>query len=188
MTHIVGISGSLRKGSFNTALLRAAGSLMPDGAELEIESIAGIPLYNFDIESTEGIPDTVQNLKARLESCDGLLISTPEYNNSIPGVLKNAIDWLSRPPDDIDRVFGGLPVALMGATPGSFGTTLSQAAWLPVMRTLGTELWTGGRLMLPKAGNAFDDGDLVDEALRERLSRFLQGFVEFVGQDQESLR
>jgi NAD(P)H-dependent FMN reductase len=72
----------------------------------------------------------------------------------------------------------------MGATPGSFGTTLSQAAWLPVMRTLGTELWTGGRLMLPKARNVFDDGgSMVDQALRERLEKFLQGFVQFVGQD-----
>ncbi len=184
MIQIIGISGSLRTGSFNTALLRAAGSLMPDEAELAIESIDNIPLYNFDVESADGIPDAVRNLQDRLEQCDGLLISTPEYNNSIPGVLKNAIDWLSRPADDIDRVFGGLPVALMGATPGAFGTTLSQAAWLPVMRTLGTELWSGGRLMLPKAGNAFDsDGNLIDEAMRKRLSRFLAGFVEFVDQD-----
>ena len=184
MTHIIGISGSLRSGSFNAALLRAAGSLMPDDSELAIESIADFPLYNFDIESGDGIPDAVARLKDRLESCDGLIISTPEYNNSMPGVLKNAIDWLSRPPDDIDRVFGGLPVALMGATPGSFGTILSQAAWLPVMRTLGTELWTGGRLMLPKARNVFDDGgSLVDESVRERLEKFLQGFVQFVGQD-----
>ena len=184
MKHIIGISGSLRNGSFNTALLRAAGSLMPKDSELAIESIADFPLYNFDIESGVGIPEAVAGLKDRLESCDGLIISTPEYNNSMPGVLKNAIDWLSRPPDDIDRVFGGLPVALMGATPGSFGTILSQAAWLPVMRTLGTELWTGGRLMLPKARNVFDDGGrLVDESVRERLEKFLQGFVQFVGQD-----
>jgi chromate reductase, NAD(P)H dehydrogenase (quinone) len=181
MKRIIGISGSLRHGSFNSALLRAAGPLMPEDAELVIESLSGIPLYNFDVESSEGIPDSVARLQDALEECDGLLLSTPEYNNSIPGVLKNAIDWLSRPPDDIPRVFGELPVALMGASPGSYGTILSQVAWLPVLRTLGTEFWTGGRLQVARAKDVFDDnGELVDDAIRERLKKFLAGFVDFL--------
>src|SRR5262245_65484963 len=101
MARIVGIAGSLRKASFNVALLRAARELAPAGTEIEIASIAGIPLYDGDLESEKGIPDTVTALKERIKSADGLLLATPEYNNSMPGVLKNAIDWLSRPPKDI---------------------------------------------------------------------------------------
>jgi NAD(P)H-dependent FMN reductase len=180
MTRIIGISGSLRRDSFNTALLRAAGAMMPDDATLTIRLLHDIPLYNFDVE-TEGIPSSVAHLKDEIAASSGLLIATPEYNNSIPGVVKNAIDWLSRPPNDIPRVFGDLPVAIMGATPGQFGTVLSQSAWLPVLRTLGTRLWTGGRLVVPGAEKVFDqDGNIVDERLRERLQKFVHGFVAFV--------
>src|SRR3546814_7002146 len=98
-----------------------------------------------------------------------LLLATPEYNNSIPGVFKNAIDWASRPPADIPRVFAAKPVAVIGASPGGFGTILAQDAWLSVLRTLGAQLWSGSRLMVSGAGKAFDaDGNLVDEAVKER--------------------
>jgi NAD(P)H-dependent FMN reductase len=177
---IVGISGSLRKGSFNTALLRAAAKAMPDGAALEIGSISGIPLYDGDFEASQGIPSAVQSLKTSIEAADGLLLVTPEYNNSMPGVLKNAIDWLSRPPADIGRVFGGRPVALMGASPGGFGTILAQAAWLPVLRTLGTRTWFGPRVMVSRAASVFNEaGELTDEAIREQLRKYLAGFVDF---------
>src|SRR5687768_13767647 len=116
---IVGISGSLRRGSFNTALLRAATQLMPNTAELRIETIADIPLYNGDVEA-EGIPKRVAELKTAIAQSNALLLATPEYNNSLPGVLKNAVDWLSRPPSDIKAVFGGKPVAVMGASAGGF--------------------------------------------------------------------
>ena len=136
MKTVIGLSGSLRKGSFNTSLLRAA--------------------------------------------ADGLLLVTPEYNNSIPGPFKNAIDWLSRPPADIARVFGGKPVALMGASPGGFGTVLSQNAWLPVLRTLGTRFWSEGRLLVSRAGSAFaPDGSLADEKMRAALAAFVGEFVRF---------
>ncbi|KQT11575.1 NADPH-dependent FMN reductase [Ramlibacter sp. Leaf400] len=179
MTTLLGLSGSLRKGSFNTSLLRAAAGLMPAGATLEIATLHGIPLYDGDLEAGEGIPAAVQALKDRVVAADGLLLATPEYNNGMPGVLKNGIDWLSRPPADIGRVFGGRQVAVMGASPGGFGTILAQNAWLPVLRTLGTRPWFGGRLMVARAGQAFNEqGELVDEKVKDQLRGFLQGFVD----------
>jgi chromate reductase, NAD(P)H dehydrogenase (quinone) len=178
MTKLVGLAGSLRRGSFNAALLRAAADLMPSGAELSLGSIREIPLYDGDLEAEEGIPEPVSVLKEAIAAADGLLLVTPEYNNSIPGVFKNAIDWLSRPPADIKRVFGGKPVALIGASPGNFGTILSQNAWLPVLRTLGTEFWSEGRLLVSRAPSVFDEqAALSDPKTREQLQRFLQGFV-----------
>ena len=119
-------------------------------------------------------------LKDRIASADGLLLVTPEYNNGMPGVFKNAIDWLSRPASDIGRVFGGRPVALMGATPGPGGTALSQAAWLPVLRTLGTRPWFGAGVLISGAGKVFDaDGRIVDDATRKRVQSFVEGFAAF---------
>jgi len=178
MAHILGITGSLRSGSFNTSLLRAASGLMPSGATLEVATLHGIPLYDGDVEARDGIPATVQQLKDRIVACDGLLLATPEYNNGIPGVMKNAIDWLSRPVPDIARVFGGRPVAVLGASPGGFGTILAQNAWLPVLRTLGTRPWFGGRLMVSRAGSVFNEaGEMTDEKVKAQLQQFLQGYV-----------
>ena len=178
MITVIGLSGSLRSGSYNTAVLRAAASMMPDDSELKIESIAGIPLYNGDDEAAHGVPEPVARLKDAIVAADGLLLVTPEYNNSIPGVTKNAIDWLSRPPSDIARVFRGKPVAIAGASPGGFGTILSQNAWLPVFRTLGAELWSGGRLLVSRAGNVIDaNGEITDAATRESIGKFIAGFV-----------
>jgi NAD(P)H-dependent FMN reductase len=181
MNTILGLSGSLRAGSLNSSLLRAAVEQMPKGVSLEIASIKGIPLYDGDVETAHGLPDAVVKLKERIVATDGLLLVTPEYNNSIPGVFKNAIDWLSRPPADISRVFGDRPVAVMGASPGGFGTLLAQTAWLPVLKTLGTAAYFGGRLQVSRASEAFNgDGALVDERVREQLKKFLAGYCEFV--------
>lgn len=178
---LVGIAGSLRKGSFNAALLRAAAELAPAGTRVAIETIAGIPLYDGDLEKEQGIPGSVARLKDRIAGARGLLIVTPEYNSSIPGVLKNAIDWLTRPPADIPRVWGDKPVAIMGATPGGAGTRLSQTAWLPVLRTLGTRAWFGKQLYVASAGSVFDgEGKLVDEKLAKHLAGFMEGFAAFV--------
>ena len=187
MTTIVGFSGSLRQGSYNTALLRAAAAAMPTGSRLDVGSIAPFPLYNGDDETAHGVPAAVAALKDAIAAAEGLLIVTPEYNNSIPGVAKNAIDWLSRPPADIPRVFAGKRVALIGASPGGFGTILSQNAWLPVLRTLGAELWTGGRLMVSRAGKVFDaQGAIVDQTVNDSLRRFIEGFVDYAGRAQGS--
>jgi NAD(P)H-dependent FMN reductase len=179
--HIIGISGSLRRNSFNSGLLRAAVDLMPAGAVLEIAAIDQVPLYNYDVEAGSGIPASVAALKDKIAAADALLLSTPEYNNSVPGVLKNTIDWLSRPPADIQRVFGSRLVAIMGASPGIYGTVQSQTAWLPIMRTLRAQPWFGGRLAVAHAGTVFDEaGMLKDEKVRAQLRDFVQGFVQFV--------
>lgn len=181
MTTITGIAGSLRAGSFNAALLRAAAQLMPADSRLDIASIKGIPLYDGDIEASEGIPAPVAALKERIVAGDGLLLVTPEYNHSIPGVFKNAIDWLSRPSSDIPRVFNGRPVAIIGASPGGFGTILSQNAWLPVIRALGMRPWYGTRLLVSHAAGVFNEtGDMIDDKMREQLRKFMQEFVAFV--------
>jgi NAD(P)H-dependent FMN reductase len=180
MTKVLGISGSLRRGSYNSALLRAATGLMPQEATLEVASIRGVPLYDGDVEA-QGIPASVSQLKEAVVAADGVLLVTPEYNNSIPGVFKNVIDWLSRPPADARRVFGGRRFAIIGASPGNFGTTLSQSAWLPVMRTLGVQLWTGGRLMVARANTLFDEsGALKDATTEEALKQFLLGYVTYL--------
>lgn len=181
MIRLIGIPGSLRASSFNASLLRAAATMVPEDAAMSVETIRGIPLYDADVEAADGIPPTVAALKDKIAAADGIVLATPEYNNSIPGVFKNAIDWLSRPPEDIKRVFRGKPVALVGATPSGFGTILSQGAWLPTLRFLGTELWNAERLMVSKAHAVFDgSGALTDDATREQLRKFVHGFVDFV--------
>src|SRR3989441_13321961 len=183
MATIIGISGSLRRQSCNTALLRMAAALMPSGSVLDIRTLHGIPLYNGDEEVEHGIPAAVAALKEVIVGSTGVILATPEYNNSIPGVFKNAIDWLSRPPQDIPRVFGGRPVALMGATPGGMGTVHAQTAWLPLFRTLGMQPWFGTILYVSGADKVFDaSGRLLDEQIRERLRMYMTGFAAFVQQ------
>jgi chromate reductase len=180
MTRILGISGSLRAGSFNTALLNAAQAAAGGEVDFDVATLHGIPLYDGDLEQRDGLPAAVAALKQRIVASDGVLLVTPEYNNGIPGVFKNAIDWLSRPSNDIARVFGDRAFAVIGASPGGFGTILSQNAWLPVLKTLGTRQWSGGRLLVSRAGQAFDErGGLLDENVRRQLAGFIAGFARF---------
>ena len=180
MTRILGISGSLRAGSFNTALLHAAQQVAGDDVTLEAATLHGIPLYDGDVEARDGEPAAVTALKQRILASDGVLLVTPEYNNGIPGVFKNGIDWLSRGTPGIPEVFGNRPFALIGASPGGFGTILSQNHWLPVLKTLGVRLWAGQKLLVSRAGSVFDaEGKLVDAKVREQLAGFVQGFAGF---------
>jgi NAD(P)H-dependent FMN reductase len=178
MTRILGISGSLRAQSWNTALLRSAQAAVDTGVTLDIATLHGMPLYDGDLEARSGLPEAVSALKERIVASDGVLMVTPEYNNGIPGVFKNAIDWLSRPAVDIPHVFGNRPVAVIGASPGGFGTILAQNGWLPVLKTLGTQHWSGGRLLVSRAHKVFDEqGELQDAAIRQQLGDFMRGFV-----------
>jgi chromate reductase len=181
MAKILGIAGSLRRASFNASLLRAAVELAPAGTTIEIASIHGIPLYDADVEA-RGIPAAVAELKEKVVAADALLLVTPEYNNSIPGVFKNVIDWLSRPPADAARVFANRHVTLIGASPGRFGTVQSQRAWLPVLRTLRMRPWFGVPLYVSGAASVFDgEGRLVDADVRMQLEQLLREFARAIG-------
>jgi NAD(P)H-dependent FMN reductase len=180
MTTIVAIAGSIRAGSFNQMLLHAAVELAPAGITVESASIKDIPLYDGDREAS-GIPPVVQALKDRIAAADGLLLVTPEYNNSLPGVFKNAIDWTSRPAADIARIYAGKPVGVIGATPGPGGTGQAQVAWLPVLRTLGTLPFFGARVMVSHAAKMFDEhGKLTDPAVRGQVEKYMAAFGQFV--------
>lgn len=181
MARIIALSGSLRSGSYNTALARALAGRAPEGCVVEVATPKDIPLYDGDLEAQDGIPQAVEALKERIVEAGGLILVTPEYNQGVPGVMKNAIDWLSRPPKDIGRVFGDRAVALCGATPGGGGTRASQYALLPTLRTLGTRVWSGKTLYVPGAGRVFDEqGNLVDEDIGKRAEDFVTGFCRFV--------
>jgi len=180
MTTIIGLSGSLRKGSFNAGLLRAAAVAAPEGCTVEIESIRGIPLYDADVEA-EAPPVLVTELQEKIDKADGLLLVSPEYNQSIPGVFKNAIDWLSSFGTGGDKIFRDLPVGLIGASPSWSGTINAQSAWLPVFRGLSVKPYLGAVLYVSGARAKFDEeGGLADSAVRDKLTGWMAGFAEFV--------
>jgi chromate reductase, NAD(P)H dehydrogenase (quinone) len=182
MPTILGICGSLRRGSFNAALLDAAAGLAPAGTTIEAASIRDVPIYDGDLE-VAAFPDAVTRLKDALAAADALLLVSPEYNYSVPGALKNAIDWMTRPPADIPRVFRDKPVAVIGASTGRGGTRLAQTAWLPVFRTLGMRPWSGKELYVAEAAKVFGDGGaLVDAKVRELLGNLIAGFAGFVAE------
>jgi chromate reductase len=173
---ILGISGSLRRGSYNSGLLRAAQALAPEGLVIDIGDIAAIPLYNGDVEQ-EGFPESVQDFRERIRAADALLIVTPEYNYSVPGVLKNAVDWASRPPD---QPFVGKPIAIMGASPGGFGTTRAQHHLRQVFVGVGGHVLAKPEVMVPGAMNKFDDkGNLNDEDTKKFVASLLASFADW---------
>ncbi len=181
MKKIIAISGSLRSGSYNTALLHAAAKYLSDDITMEICSIADIPLYNADSEEKNGVPKIVDTLKHKIIDSAALLISTPEYNHGIPGVMKNALDWLTRPPKDIEKVFHQRKVGLIGASPSRLGTAFAQTAWLPILRYLNTHTYFGNQLFVSSASTAFNEnGLLVDENTINALIKYMEGFCEFI--------
>jgi chromate reductase len=182
MAQLVGFAGSLRKGSFNRALIAAAAAAMPPGSTLAVLSIDDVPLYNADVEAKTGVPPAVVQLKDKIAAADGLVIATPEYNGGIPGNAKNVIDWISRPPEDVGRVLRGKPIALMGATPGGMGTAFSQLAWEHVLRTLRMRMWTGGGpFYVSAAAKSFDAAGQPNDELKARLTEYMAGFVASLG-------
>jgi chromate reductase len=173
---ILGVPGSLRKASFNRGLVRAAQELAPDGVEIELYDLGDIPLYNGDVEA-QGVPIPVQAFADAIRAADALLIATPEYNYSIPGVLKNAIDWASRP--SVKNPLRHKPVALMGASGGMYGTTRAQLAIRHVLASMiEAHTMIKPELLINQAGQKFDsDGNLTDEETRERLAALLEALV-----------
>jgi NAD(P)H-dependent FMN reductase len=181
MPKILAISGSLRARSYNTWLLRAAAAAAPAGTILDVGSIRDIPIYDADVDAGTGSPQSVRDLKERLAAADGLLLATPEYNHSIPGGLKNAIDWMSRPASDIPRVFGGRPIGVIGATTGQGGTIVAQEMWLPVIRALGMLPFFAARVTISNAARVFDEeGRIQDPAVHAQVERYIGGFARFV--------
>lgn len=178
VVRVIGIAGSLRRASLNRGLLRAAVDAAPEGMEITpFEGLARIPLYNADVEA-EGDPEPVGELKEAIRRADALLVATPEYNFGVPGVLKNAIDWASRPARN--SVLNGKPAAIMGAAPGRFGTVRAQDAIRQSFLFTETLVMMTPQLLVSGAGELFDaDANLIDERTRARLTRFLEGLLEW---------
>ena len=173
---ILGIAGSLRKGSFNQSALRAAADLVPDGAEIEIYDIDGFPGYNQDLDSDP--PAKVPEFKQKIREADAILICSPEYNYSVPGVLKNAIDWASRPYGD--SAWDGKPAAIMGASTGAVGTARMQYHLRQTMVFLNMFPLNRPEVMIGHAADKFDaEGNLTDEKTREHIRKTLVALVEW---------
>ncbi|HTH50113.1 MAG TPA: NAD(P)H-dependent oxidoreductase [Candidatus Limnocylindria bacterium] len=174
---ILGIAGSLRRQSYNRAALRAAQQLLPPDATLEIVELEGIPLFNEDTEPAP--PAAVVEFKRRIRAADALLFATPEYNYSIPGVLKNAIDWASRPHGD--NSWSGKPAAIMGASPSGLGTVRAQYHLRQVFVFLNIHPVNEPEVMIANAAKHFDaEGNLKDEATRAYIRKLLVNLVEWI--------
>jgi chromate reductase len=175
MTRIVAISGSLRERSYNRALIRAAQELAPPGVEIEELDLSPIPFYDADVEAA-GDPEPVASLRAAVAAADGLLLATPEYNRGTSGVLKNAIDWLSRPA--LASVLRWKPVAIVGASTGRGGTRRAQQQVRDALLFPGAIVLEEPEVAVPVAWEHFDeDGRLVDERTREALRDLVQGLA-----------
>lgn len=175
---VLGISGSLRKGSYNAAALRAAVELAPSGMRIEtFDRLGEIPLYNEDVRQ-QGLPPAVEALRAAIAAADGVLLVTPEYNYSIPGVLKNAVDWASRPPS---QPFDRKPLAIMGASPGRFGSARAQYHLRQCLVALNGLVMAKPEVMIAGADKMVGaDGRLADEDTRRHVAALLSAFAEWI--------
>jgi chromate reductase len=172
--HILGISGSLRAASFNSALLRAAGAALPAGHSFQQLDYADVPVYNEDL----GTPDSVVRAREAVAAADALLIATPEYNHSVSGALKNVLDWLSRPA--FQSVLTGKPTAVMSASPGAIGGARAQQHLKVILLGVGAPVYPAAELVVGGAGAKFADGALVDASTQAFLTKWLAGFVTWV--------
>ena len=171
---ILGLSGSLRRASANTALLRAAAELCPEGAELLIHDYSGVPLFNLDADDDPA----VEALREAIRVADGVLIATPEYNYSIPGVLKNALDWASRPA--YRSPFAGKPSGVISAAGSFVGGARAQQHLKAVLLGMGTPVFPRAELLVGASHTKVDQGALTDEATRRRLGEYLLDFIDWV--------
>lgn len=179
---ILGFAGSLRKGSYNKSLLRAAVELAPKDVKIEVFDLEGIPPFNQDFESQP--PERVKEFKKKIKATDVILIATPEYNYSIPGVLKNAIDWASRPYSD--NAFQGKPVAIMGASTGMLGTARAQYHLRQCFVFLNMYPLNKPEIIVTFAPEKFDEnGNLKDEPTKKRLAEFLEALVAWTNRLKE---
>jgi chromate reductase, NAD(P)H dehydrogenase (quinone) len=174
---VVAFSGSLRRGSYNSAALRAAQKLAPAGMSIEIISLEGVPLYNEDVKQV-GFPPAVNDLRSAVRGADGLLLSTPEYNHSFSGVIKNAVDWISRPPD---QPFQDKPLAIMSASPGFTGGVRAYVALRQCFGYLDAKILNTPEVLIAQANQRFDEaGDLTDEATRQIIGSMLANFAGWI--------
>lgn len=174
---LLAFAGSLRDESYNRSLLQAAIELAPDGVEIEVFDLDAIPMYDGDVEA-DGDPEAVAEFKRRIAEADGVLIATPEYMHGIPGVLKNALDWASRPPGK--SALKGKPVAMMGASPSPVGTARAHLQLRDALVYVEADMVTKPEVLVSRAGEKFEDGQLVDEAGRRFLGELLERFVEHI--------
>lgn len=177
--NLIAISGSLRAASLNTRLVDLLIEVATDGLSVSKATLHGIPLYDGDAEERDGIPAAVSSLRERIQAADGMIIVSPEYNAGMPGVLKNALDWLTRPGSEMKPTFGHRPTALAGATPGAWGTAFAQASSLISLRQLGCDLFPD-YLRVSRADQLMPSNGAVDDKLKETVAKFLRGFAEFV--------
>ncbi|MFA5081490.1 MAG: NAD(P)H-dependent oxidoreductase [Hydrogenophilaceae bacterium] len=172
---ILGIVGSLRKDSYNHAALKAARESMPDGVVLSLIELHDIPLFNQDHE--KALPDAVLEFKRRIRAADAILFATPEYNYSVPGVLKNAIDWGSRPYGE--NAWQGKPAAIMGVSPGRLGTARAQYHLRQILVAFNMPVVSQPEVMIGEAAQLFDqNGRLADEPTRQRIRKLLDALVQ----------
>lgn len=179
---MVGLSGSLRIGSYNSAALRAAAQLLPEGAELEILDLSALPFYNEDLDKSGALPQAVVDFKEKMLEADAVLMATPEYNYSVPPVLKNALDWASR---DTRRPMVGKAGAILSASPGALGGARVQYHLRQVCLALNMNLVNRPEVFLSFVGQKVDEqGNLVDEKSKEMIARLLQELATLAGKQQ----
>ncbi len=184
---VLAVPGSLRRASINRSLAVAAAQVAPVGMAVDVyDRLGEVPLFNADLEGLESDPRGVVAIRRAVDDADGVLIATPEYNGSVPGVVKNLLDWLSRSPVGSLK---GKPTAVIGATPGRWGTRGAQRALAEMLVQVGAHQMNSNRLFVPSASSAFEDGELVDERVRKGLSETMVGFgrwIDFVRAGTES--
>jgi len=182
--HVMALSGSARKGSYNTALLRACRELAPAGMAIDIYDYSDIPPYNEDVRQ-QGYPDPAARFREAVRAADALVIASPEYNRSVPGMLKNAIDWASRRPD---QPFHRKPIAIMGASNGALGAALANYHLRQIFVYMDARVLNGAEVMIGQAGSKFDgDGRLVDEPTREFVASHLRRLADLVEETGDRL-